>query len=172
MATLKRRWYQFSLRSLFVVITVLSVGPLPAVWWLRTQMEGELLTEQEADIDVGTGPMPTLCFSCATAEDASDLAEQFDKEAFYASVQKSLPEADKDTPLSIYYGRYGDFVFITYDFNRWGRYRLELPSCRYRFDLSDPVADKRNADSRQSVIDVGRSYAASHSKVVKFEHSP
>ena len=68
-ATANRRWFQFSLTSLFVVITIaaLSVGLLS---WLRSQMQGELQL-----IDMGTGPRTILFFHCANAQDASDLAD-------------------------------------------------------------------------------------------------
>ena len=164
----KRRWVQFSLMSLFVVITVLSVGPL---WWLRTQMEGELQTEGLILLPLG-GSRETLFFSCAKASDTNSLANSFDREAFLESVMQRLEGTAMTTPIAFYHGTDENVLFVGYDFDQWGRRHLELPSCRYVFDVNDPAAQERNVAIHQAVIDAGRSYAADHSSVVKFEHLP
>ncbi len=149
MGTPKRRRFQFSLMSLFVVITItaLCVGLLS---WLRSQMEGGLET-----IDISTGPGKTLIFQCANPEEASELAGQFDNEAFLASVRKSLAADVTDTDFALYQGKIDNGFFIKCDFLRLGKF-----------------ADKRNTDIHQAIDNAGREYAASHPTVVKFHHSP
>lgn len=144
----KRRWYQFSLRTLFVVTTIIGLG-VGLLAWLHSQMTAEL------DVDVSTGPGKVLFFHCANVQEAGELGDHFDNEAFLASVRNSLGANTKDTSFSFYPGTAGSGFFIKCDFSRWGE-----------------KDDKRNADVSQAIDSAGRSYAASHATVVKFEHSP
>lgn len=149
MATPKRRRFQFSLMSLFVVITIaaLSVGLLS---WLRLQFEGEL-----NEFDLRSGPAKMLLFHCANTRDANELADNFDNEVFLAIVRESLGTEVKDTPLALYRGTTDNGFFVQCEFTHWGK-----------------LGDKRNPDIHQAIDNAGRSYAANHSSVVKFEHSP
>lgn len=144
-----KRGFQFSLKSLFVVMTItaLSVGLL---LWLRSQMTGNLQT-----IDIGTGPMKVLFFHCANSQDANELADHFDNKVFLASVRTSLAAEVKDTPIAFYTGTIDNGFFIKCDFSSSGNF-----------------VDKRNGDIGLAIDNAGRSYAASHSTVVKFEHIP
>jgi hypothetical protein len=158
-----RRRFQFSLRTLLVVITVLSGG----LWWLSSQMAGELQRESEiSGAQIQTGALPTLSFSCATARDATSLAERFDKTAFLKfGVQMR-------NPIFLDHGTFGNVFFVKYDFDEWGRYRLVLPYFRYEFDANDPVARERNGVVHRAMAEAGRRYASGHARVKKYEHFP
>ena len=143
-----RHWFQFSLRTAFIVVTVLAF----AFSWIRTEMVGKLVRESD------TGGTISF-FRSARTGCGTGLPESLSVDELTVRVITIL---DRDVPNHPF--KQEDFRFyneqrdiygrtISYDFNKWVRRRLDIRALKYVFDVHDPVARFRNGQVHKAITD-------------------
>jgi len=95
-ATFKRRWFQFSLRSLFIVITLFAMWLGWQLYWFKTRrdwLEAKNYVAAFPAVGVREVPHPQLMITLFRQEAISQILLRNASEAEIAKVQRLFPEA-------------------------------------------------------------------------------
>lgn len=93
----KRRWYQFSLRSFFAVITLVGIGLGWELYWFKTRrdwLEAKNYVAAFPATGVRRVPHPHLLLALFRQEAMSQILLRNASEAEVANVRRLFPEAD------------------------------------------------------------------------------
>ena len=141
-----RHWFQFSLRTAFIVVTVLAL----AFSWIRVEMVGKLVRESDTGRTITFFRNPRTGCGIGLPESLSvdELPERvmtiLDREVpNHPFKQEDFCFSGDRTDI---YGR-----MISYDFNKWVRRRLDIRAFEYVFDVHDPVARFRNDQVHKAI---------------------
>jgi len=93
----KRRWYQFSLQSFFVVITLFGIWLGWELYWFKTRQDWLAAKDYVAAFpatEVRKAPHPHLLIALFRQEAMSQILLRNATEAEVAKVRRLFPEAD------------------------------------------------------------------------------
>ena len=181
--TWSRQRFRFSLRSLlfFTLAFAVLAGIIGQQLVGRIQREGDRgfftdLRRLGPQIDFGKDA-GELIFLCASEGDARELTNVFDCEAFRVDValagQTEAPHIGfANDEFCIRSMKIGKFVLVKYDFEQWGRYRLNAQRLTYELDINDPLAARRNAAVHSAFKQAGERFAEKNPAIVEWDSSP
>ncbi len=152
----QRRRMRYSLSFLLLAVTLVAI----VVGYFAREIDGRICRKSDTlskfDVDFAKSPFSPVAVQSPTETAADELFDLIDVQCCGA---RAVELYVADNPESPYFsqgtfiaGKADRTVFVKFDFDRWGRYRLDLRRLKYIFDPADPVASQRNDAIERSYI--------------------